>query len=124
MSVRREEFLEFIRKLEILGLWVRDNHLPDPDTIWEELNNPALAISVGLLARIKETIRNTEGNVDLVSVQAKYQPSATVLEDLYYLFVFYEYPELKRAALSYMIPERTQLFDSLIDAIGKMEGGY
>lgn len=120
----REQFIRLVDDIEFLGLWVRNMHLPCPEEVWNELLNPYLRpVAVGLLARIKETVKNARNNVDYLLLRARSQPDVAILEDLYYLFVVFEYGEFRRALTTYSLPVKRKIFDSLISAIRKMEGG-
>lgn len=120
----RERFMHLVSDVEFLGLWARNMHLPCPEEIWNELLNPYLRpVAIGLLARIKETIKNAKDNVDYLLLRARGQPDIAILEDLYYLFVFFEYGEFRRALATYSLPLRRKIFDTLITAIRRLEGG-
>lgn len=116
----REWLHDFIQNLETVGLWAMEEGLPDPEKIWAELNNPLCAISVGLLKRIKDCIKEHYGALDYIIREGRENPSREVAIDLYYLFVFYEYPEAKRAALTFTKPEHLEIFEALVEVVKQL----
>lgn len=119
-----EQLKQIVQGMERIGLWARDSSLPCPEDIWNDLLNPFLPpIAIGLLARVKETIKGARDNLDYLLMRARTHPDTAIAEDLYYLFVFYEYPLFRRAIYKYMLPKKRKIFDTLLYVLNKLDGG-
>jgi len=115
-----EDLLALAEDLELLGEWVRESNLPCPDLIWLHINRGE-AVSDGLFFRIKQIIKSYDSAMISLLLQSK-DTDRHHLETLYFLFVFYEYPAIKRAVLRLAPPPPAKIFGNLCEKVKKVRG--
>jgi len=109
--------------LQLVGEWINKMGLPCPDAVWVELNAATgFALTDGLLFRIKETIKNYD-EASIALLLEKPDKEEHHLCDLYFLFVFYEYPVLKKCVLRLSAPPNLKFFNALCEAL-RERGAY